>query len=115
MLPNKIQCFEQSKHGEKDGIRQKIPSSRNEGNVLNANFNSDGNLNVNSNLNRENHNPNLGFRSEVESCFIVLLIFSILQASCLFPEGFPEVQDGFYWLMQEYLLRALKGFLKGQF
>ena len=40
------------------------PGSCDEGRVLNANFNSGGNLNVNSNLNPENCNENLGGRSE---------------------------------------------------
>ena len=69
--------------------------SRNEDRVVNANFNPDGNLNVNSNLKPENRNPNLGGRSEIVSCYIwryfkklgyllVLLIFSILRAFYLF-------------------------------
>jgi hypothetical protein len=39
--------------------------SCNEGHVVNANFNSDGNLNVNSNWNPKDHNENMGGRSEV--------------------------------------------------
>lgn len=41
--------------------------SRNEGNVVNAKFNDNGNLNVNSNLNPQNHNGNLGGRFVVVS------------------------------------------------
>lgn len=59
---------------------------------MNANFNPDGNLNVNSNLNPRNAGPDLGGRSEIVSCnsrryfkkleyLLVLLIFSILQPS----------------------------------
>jgi hypothetical protein len=41
-------------------------------------------------------------------------LLSIRQASCLSPARFPEVQDSFYWLKQEYLLQALEVFLKDQ-
>ena len=44
-----------------------------DGNVLNANFNEDGNLNVNHNWNPDNHNSNIGGRSvevsRFELCF----------------------------------------------
>ena len=59
--------------------------SRNDGKVVNGNFNPNGNLNVNRNLNADNHNPNLGGRSSVVgSCYLsdFLQPPSILPISC---------------------------------
>ena len=59
--------------------------SRNDGKVVNANFNPNGNLNVNWNLKADNHNPNLGGRSSVVgSCYFsdFLQPPSILPISC---------------------------------
>ncbi len=81
--------------------------------MLNANFNSDGNANVNNNWNPENQNPNLGGRSEVESCLSksLLVIFSTLQASYRSLGGTIQAGDIFYCLVLVYLLQALLGFL----
>ena len=63
-----------------------MPGSLKDGKVLNANFNPDGNFNVNSNWNRQDRNPKMGGRSFLGgSCLeITLGIFSSLQAFCLF-------------------------------
>lgn len=89
------------------------PESFNEGSMLNANFNSDGNANVNNNWNPENQNPNLGGRSEVESCLSILFlgIFSTLQASDRSLGGKIQAVDIFCYLVLGYLLQALLGFL----
>ena len=49
-----------------------VVGSRNDGNLVNVNSNRDGNLNVNWNLNADNHNPNLGGRSSGVSCKYVI-------------------------------------------
>jgi len=98
-----------------------MPGSRNEGKVVNANFNPNGNLNVKPNWNPQFRNRNLGARSEEASCYkrgcfkelkylLVLLIFSIPQAFCQFPEAFVLVARIFYCLMLEHLWQALKVF-----
>ena len=78
---------------------------------MNANFNPNGKLNVNWNLSPANHNPNLGGRSEVESCtntaWGIGEIFSILQAFCLFLEGYFQVRDIFYFQLHLYLSQVL--------
>jgi len=87
--------------------------------MLNANFNSDGKANVN-NWNPQNQNPNLGGRSEVESCLsikrkfkLLLGIFAILQASYRSLVGKTQAEGIFCYLALECLLLVLLGFLKG--
>ena len=72
----------------------------NESRVVNANSNSDGNLNVNSNLTPDNRNSNIGGRSSaVVSClFTFLEIFSSHQAFCQFLVEFVGVGYIFYCL-----------------
>lgn len=81
--------------------------------MLNANFNSDGKVNVNNNWNPENQNPNLGGRSEVEPCLSILFlgIFSTLQASYRPLGGKIQAGDTFCYLALVYLLQALLRFL----
>ena len=69
---------------------------------MNANFNPNGNLNVNSNLKPENRNDNLGARfSSIASCFknkaplkdealFIEAIFSIHRAFFLFHAEIPQ-------------------------
>ena len=78
---------------------------------MNANFNPNGRLGVSWDLDPQNHNPNLGGRSEGESCTNIAWgigeIFSILQAFCLFPEGYFQVRDIFYFQLHLYPLQVL--------
>ena len=71
--------------------------SRSGGEVIYAYFGPDGNLNVNWNWNPEISYPNNGWRFEVASCLvlIILVIFSILQASCQFLGEIVVAQDTF--------------------
>lgn len=55
-----------------------MAGSRNDGRIVNASFNRDGNLNVNWNLKADNHNPNLGGRSSVVSCKCLREIFRLV-------------------------------------
>ena len=80
---------------------------------MNANRNTDGNLNVNTNWNPGNHNPNVGGRSEIVSCFIEAggWIFSILPAAFLFPAGFAEERCIFCLQEHQYLWQLEAKFL----
>ena len=49
---------------EEGSTWSRLPGSRNEGYVLNASFRSDGGLGVSWGLRSQDHDPNLGFRSE---------------------------------------------------
>lgn len=87
-----------------DGIRQKKLGSRNESNAVNANFNSDGNLNANWNLNPQNHNVNIGGRFEEVACFkFALVIYVTLQAFYPFLGGIVPAVNIFYYQGLEYL------------
>lgn len=90
-----------------------MPGSRNGENLVNANFNKDGNLNVNWNLNPEIANSNKGWRFEVESCYkrryfkleylLVLMISSTLQAFCQFLARILLTVNIFCYLSPVYL------------
>jgi len=94
-----------------------VTGSRNDGRIVNANFNQDGNLNVNWNLNADNHNPNLGGRSSAVSCkinerdvlvylkvsLILLEIVSSRQSYGRFLEGYFLVVGIFCYRLLCYL------------